>query len=104
MGNWPFENHLYRKSKTSFILGSTPEFDMALFTVCFLKHPNSVSKFKINGTTFMVQTWKNQDGTLGSAYSLCLSVCLSLSFYFHRGNHCVSCNAFTWTFYKAHYK
>jgi len=68
--NWPFENHLYRKSKTSFILGSTPEFDMALFTVCFLKHPNSVSKFKINGTTFMVQTWKNQDGTLGSAYFL----------------------------------
>jgi len=68
--NWPFENHIYRKPQTSFMLGSTPEFDMALFTVCFLKHPNGVSKFKINGTTFMVQTWKNQDGTLGSAYFL----------------------------------
>jgi len=68
--NWHFENHDYKKPKTSFILGSTPEFDMALFTVCLLKHPNRVSKFKINGTTFMVQTWKNQDGTLGSAYFL----------------------------------
>lgn len=67
---WPFENHVYKKPKTSFIMGSTPEFDMALFTVCFLKHPNGVSKFKINGTTFMVQTWKNNDGTLGSAYFL----------------------------------
>lgn len=67
---WPFENHVYKKSKTSFIMGSTPEFDMALFTVCFLKHPNGISKFKINGTTFMVQTWKNNDGTLGSAYFL----------------------------------
>jgi len=68
--NWPYENHLYRKAKTSFIMGSSPEFDMALFTVCFLKHPNGVSKFKINGKTFMVQTWKNNDGTLGSAYFL----------------------------------
>jgi len=68
--NWRFENHTYRKAKTSMILGSTPEFDMALFTVCLLKHPNAVSKFKINGTTFMVQSWKNRDGTLGSAYFL----------------------------------
>jgi len=68
--NWYFEHHAYRKSKTSFILGSTPEFDMALFTVCLLKHPNRVSKFKINGSTFMVQSWKNYDGTLGSAYFL----------------------------------
>lgn len=68
--NWPFENHIYKKAKTSFIMGSSPEFDMALFTVCFIKHPNAVSKFQINGQTFMVQSWKNQDGTLGSAYFL----------------------------------
>jgi len=68
--NWDFENHAYRKPKTSFVLGSTPEFDMALFTVCLLKHPNRVSKFKINGATFMVQSWKNSDGTLASAYFL----------------------------------
>ena len=47
---WPFENHVYKKSKTSFIMGSTPEFDMALFTVCFLKvRYNSTTLIPLDG-------------------------------------------------------
>lgn len=68
--NWRYAGRDYRKTRTSFLVGSTPEFDMALFTVCFLKYPNGVASFKINGTPFKIQTWSNRDGTLGSAYFL----------------------------------
>lgn len=59
---------IYGKPLTSFLVGATPEFEMALYTLAILKHPNAISNVKINNVNLKIQTYKNPDGTLATAY------------------------------------
>ncbi|XP_041372098.1 poly(U)-specific endoribonuclease-like [Gigantopelta aegis] len=47
----------YWKSLGSFFLGTSPEFDMSLYSVCAIMHPNAVCSFHMNGSDVRIQTW-----------------------------------------------
>jgi len=59
---------VYGKPMTSLLVGATPEFELAMFTLAFLKHPNAVTNIKVNQVNLKIQTYKNRDGTLSTAY------------------------------------
>ena len=51
------------------MIGASPEFEVALFSTCFLKAPNSVCKVKINGSSADIQTYNYKGADVfGSAY------------------------------------
>ncbi|XP_042873740.1 poly(U)-specific endoribonuclease-like [Penaeus japonicus] len=59
------------KPKGSMMVGTSPELDMAMFTVCFLARPDSKCPVQMNNHEFRVQTWTlNYNGhvLVGSAY------------------------------------
>ena len=59
------------KSKGSFFLGTSPEFDIALYSICALVHPNSLCRFTLEGFQVAIQTWDighKTGGQIGSAY------------------------------------
>ncbi|XP_045181185.1 uridylate-specific endoribonuclease-like [Mercenaria mercenaria] len=59
------------KSKGSFFLGTSPEFDMALYSICALMYPNARCNFTLKGNSVSVQTWDigHKPGSqIGSAY------------------------------------
>ncbi|XP_071807852.1 uridylate-specific endoribonuclease-like isoform X1 [Asterias amurensis] len=57
------------KPVTSTMYGVSPEFEIALFSTCFLKSPNSLCRLKINGQTANVQTYDYKGAQVfGSAY------------------------------------
>ncbi|XP_070555155.1 uridylate-specific endoribonuclease-like [Ptychodera flava] len=58
----------YHKSITSVFMKRSPEFEMALFTVCFLEFPDSLCRFDLNGSQVSVQTWTMYSDYVGSAY------------------------------------
>lgn len=59
---------VYGKPMTSLLVGASPEFEMAMFTLAFLKHPNAITNIKVNQVSLKIQTYKNRDGTLSTAY------------------------------------
>lgn len=59
---------IYGKPMTSFMVGATPEFEMAMFTLAFLKHPNAVANVKVNNVNLKIQTYKNNQGALATGY------------------------------------
>jgi len=61
-------NRNYGKPMTSFMPGATPEFEMAMFTLAFLKHPNAIAHVEINRVNLKIQTYKNRDGSLATAF------------------------------------
>ncbi|XP_067667898.1 uridylate-specific endoribonuclease-like [Haliotis asinina] len=63
----------HRKSKGSFFVASSPEFDMAIYSICALMHPNAVCSFTMNGHSIRIQTWdvSHKSGAqIASAYPL----------------------------------
>lgn len=59
------------KNTGSMMVGTSPELDMAMFTVCFLARPDSKCPTQMNGQQFQVQTHPSDyDGhvLVGSAY------------------------------------
>ena len=59
------------KSKGSFFLGTSPEFDLSVYTVCALTHPDTICNFQLQGNSVSIQTWDigHKAGyQIGSAY------------------------------------
>ncbi|XP_071486702.1 uridylate-specific endoribonuclease D-like, partial [Diadema antillarum] len=61
-------NASYYKELASIIYGASPEFELAVFTACFVENPNTISTFTLNGHTQRVQTWDYENFYIGSAY------------------------------------
>ncbi|XP_071085810.1 uridylate-specific endoribonuclease-like isoform X1 [Haliotis cracherodii] len=57
MVKFPFTWNGHYKDTNSFIVGSSPVFDMALGTVCFLTQPNSECDFSLNGNQFRIKQY-----------------------------------------------
>ncbi|CAG0893721.1 unnamed protein product, partial [Darwinula stevensoni] len=51
-----FEWDGYRKPKSTFFIGASPELEMALFTVCFVARPDSLCPVRLVGEVLRVQT------------------------------------------------
>ncbi|CAB4011133.1 poly(U)-specific endoribonuclease-A-like isoform X2 [Paramuricea clavata] len=59
----------YKKAVTSLFLGTSPEFDIALYTLCFLVNPGKSCSCRINGENIPVTTHSYYGGKfVGSAY------------------------------------
>lgn len=65
----------YRKPITGLFIGSSPEFELAIYTICFLTRPNESCAVSLDGRTRKVLTHRMfaKGGllTVGSAYPLC---------------------------------
>ncbi|XP_068226631.1 uridylate-specific endoribonuclease-like [Palaemon carinicauda] len=69
------ENHFewlgYPKPLGGMFVGTSPELELAVYTVCFLARPDSLCPVQMNGVQFKVQTWTLNYGgkvLVGSAY------------------------------------
>jgi poly(U)-specific endoribonuclease len=56
------------KNSSSMFVGTSPEFEMSLYTVCFYARPNQRCPMEIGGKTFDVKTFREVDQKLGKAY------------------------------------
>jgi poly(U)-specific endoribonuclease len=45
------------KDLGSFFVGTSPEFDLAIYTICGLLHRNSQCHFTLQGHSVSIQTW-----------------------------------------------
>ncbi|KAG7157297.1 poly(U)-specific endoribonuclease homolog isoform X2 [Homarus americanus] len=60
-----------QKPVGSLFVGTTPELEMALYTLCFLAKPDSKCSVQLAGKKFKIQTWTASFGgktVIGSAY------------------------------------
>lgn len=58
----------FTKFGNSMFVGTSPEFEMALYTVCFLARPNQECKFTLNRYPMTVKTFTSYNSALASAY------------------------------------
>ncbi|XP_071965273.1 uridylate-specific endoribonuclease-like [Antedon mediterranea] len=57
------------KKLSSIMFGASPEFEMALFTTCFLTERNNLCSFKLDGNNVDIQTYDYKgESVIGSAY------------------------------------
>ncbi|KAG8452559.1 hypothetical protein GDO86_004373 [Hymenochirus boettgeri] len=56
----------YLKTLGSFIVGSSPEFDMAMYTLCYVTRPDKLCNIKIGGKTSKIQTYTWANSTYGN--------------------------------------
>lgn len=63
----------YPKTITSVFVGSSPEFQVSMITVCLLSRPNDVCPLSLDGVDTDLQTWTitGEPITVGSAYYVC---------------------------------
>ncbi|XP_030052444.1 poly(U)-specific endoribonuclease-D [Microcaecilia unicolor] len=47
----------YLKSLGSFFVGSSPEFDIAIYTLCFKTRPDKLCNIRLGGKASQIQTW-----------------------------------------------
>ncbi|XP_072169913.1 uridylate-specific endoribonuclease-like [Diadema setosum] len=62
--NW----HSRVKVMSSVMVGVSPEFEMALFTVCFIAQPGQMCSFNLNRNRVSVRTFVHGGTKLGAAY------------------------------------
>lgn len=63
----------YEKFVSSFFVGTSPELEIALYTICFKLRPNKGCKMSFNGTSFSIltHTMDHEDKrSIASAYVL----------------------------------
>ncbi|XP_051631680.1 LOW QUALITY PROTEIN: uridylate-specific endoribonuclease A-like, partial [Manacus candei] len=61
----------YPKARGSLLVGSSPEFDLALFTLCFLARPDRQCPVSLGGEAATIQTYSwDQQLLVASAYPL----------------------------------
>ncbi|XP_072254511.1 uridylate-specific endoribonuclease D-like [Pyxicephalus adspersus] len=56
----------YLKSIGSMFVGTSPEFDFAVFTLCYVTRPDSVCTVKMGGQTLRIQTYTWANSTYGN--------------------------------------
>ncbi|XP_053311760.1 uridylate-specific endoribonuclease D-like [Spea bombifrons] len=61
-----FKWSTYLKTLGSFFLGSSPEFDVAMFTLCYVTRPDSLCTVKYGGITLQIQTWTWANSSYGN--------------------------------------
>ncbi|KAL3888573.1 hypothetical protein ACJMK2_000939 [Sinanodonta woodiana] len=49
--------HGIKKTKSPFFLGTSPEFDMAVYSICCLVYRDSLCKFTLQNQAVSIQTW-----------------------------------------------
>ncbi|XP_064597523.1 uridylate-specific endoribonuclease-like [Liolophura sinensis] len=49
------------KSKGTFFVGTSPEFEMAIYTICFLMKPNDSCHIRLNGHSVSIKTYDNSN-------------------------------------------
>ncbi|XP_067933031.1 uridylate-specific endoribonuclease D-like [Watersipora subatra] len=59
-----------KKSGNSMFIGTSPEYELAVYTVCFFARPNQKCSFGMNGNLVTIQVYVNYDKSLGSAYPI----------------------------------
>ena len=52
-----FTWHGRNKAKGAFFLGTSPEFDMAVYSICALEYRNTLCEFILEGVKVAVQTY-----------------------------------------------
>ncbi|XP_069828358.1 uridylate-specific endoribonuclease D-like [Dendropsophus ebraccatus] len=57
----------YLKSVGSFFIGSSPEFDIAMYTLCYVTRPNRLCTVKMGGNTLKIQTYSWDNSSYGNA-------------------------------------
>ena len=45
-----------------FVVGTSPEFELAVYTLCFVARPNEVCRLRINGNDVFIQTLEEDRG------------------------------------------
>uniref|UniRef100_A0A0B6Y965 Uridylate-specific endoribonuclease n=1 Tax=Arion vulgaris TaxID=1028688 RepID=A0A0B6Y965_9EUPU len=55
------------KSMATFFVGNSPEFDIAIYTLCFLTNPNKICPVILNGRAMNIRTFA-KDGHITTAY------------------------------------
>ncbi|XP_069509449.1 uridylate-specific endoribonuclease C-like [Ambystoma mexicanum] len=55
----------YLKSVGSFYVGSSPEFDIAVYTLCYVTRPDKLCDLRIGGKTSKIQTYSWTNSTYG---------------------------------------
>lgn len=66
-----FTWHDQMKTKGSFFIRVSPEFDLALYSICALTKPNAICSFNMAGHSIRIQTWDvahKAGSQIGSAY------------------------------------
>ncbi|KAM4794896.1 uridylate-specific endoribonuclease D-like [Rhinophrynus dorsalis] len=61
-----FKWSTYLKTLGSFFIGSSPEFDMAIYTLCYVTRPDSLCSVKMGGNIFQIQTYTWANSTYGN--------------------------------------
>nr|A8E624.1 RecName: Full=Uridylate-specific endoribonuclease C; AltName: Full=Placental protein 11 homolog; AltName: Full=Protein endoU-C; AltName: Full=XendoU-C; Flags: Precursor [Xenopus laevis]AAI53812.1 Unknown (protein for MGC:181775) [Xenopus laevis] len=56
----------YLKTIGSFFVGSSPEFDIAMYTLCYVTRPDSLCSVKMGGSIFKIQTYTWANSTYGN--------------------------------------
>ncbi|KAJ8672657.1 hypothetical protein QAD02_003916 [Eretmocerus hayati] len=66
-----YVSYLGKTKLTSMFIGTTPEFDIALFTLCFYARPNKNCKVLLGNTKVTIQSWvqySNNEVLIGSSF------------------------------------
>ncbi|KAG8585550.1 hypothetical protein GDO81_005068 [Engystomops pustulosus] len=65
-----FKWSTYLKSVGSFFIGSSPEFEIAIYTLCYVTRPNRMCTVKLGGSSLKIQTysWPNSSYGNGKRY------------------------------------
>ena len=68
----------HKKSHTSIVVGASPEFEMAVLTICFTaRYKSQVCPIRLNGINSKVMMWPMagvSPTTIGTAYITCLDL------------------------------
>ncbi|KAG9491603.1 hypothetical protein GDO78_000229, partial [Eleutherodactylus coqui] len=61
-----FKWSTYVKTLSSLFLGSSPEFDIAMYTLCYVTQPDKMCTVKLGGSTLKIQTYSWPNSSYGS--------------------------------------